>query len=439
MDNLMETEPGGGATPVESSACRASQRSFDWLRMASVALVLIALGAPAAQAGVEFVTRTGDCTNKVDTIGDGKDLFIIAGPDVRFEVFGNSVDLSNPTSGFRISSTTNSSARIVQQRSGPTNLGRGCGNTGSAVVEVDSPVGLASDVQRTLFFKMPFGDESPLQIKIKAYPTISATWTSVQSAISCIVKTGTFQKLDQDRKLLIQLPPGHQQDQTTCSQNNLVATVSPSSIGELDISSGAFKHTVTGQPANFVQANQNTPREPGSPAGMNFTFSVSGIRALTAVSNSNIVIRSPHPSGTSTLNLEVRPNIANGFTQAANCRNLQTGDTVRVNDPVQCELRLAFPPTAGQLITFEVQGKECVAPGAPSVSYSSASGIGTTTLSGAGTIFEVPLRAVGATMSTGLPCASLAPGTQHTVKFWLGARDTAVPDAQDTFRIISLQ
>lgn len=54
-------------------------------------------------------------------------------------------------------------------------------------------------------------------------------------------------------------------------------------------------------------------------------------------------------------------------------------------------------------------------------------------------IFEVPLRAVGATMSTGLPCASLPPGTQHTVKFWIGARDTAVPDTQDNFRIIPLQ
>ena len=53
-------------------------------------------------AGVEFVTPIGNCTNKVDTIGDGKDLFIAAGPNVQFEVFGNSVDLSNPTSGFRI-------------------------------------------------------------------------------------------------------------------------------------------------------------------------------------------------------------------------------------------------------------------------------------------------------------------------------------------------
>ena len=84
-----------------------------------MALALIALGVSAAQAGVEFVTSTTDCSNKVDLIGDGKDLFIIAGPNIQFEVFGNSVDLSNPSSGFRISSTTDSGARIVSAAQRP--------------------------------------------------------------------------------------------------------------------------------------------------------------------------------------------------------------------------------------------------------------------------------------------------------------------------------
>jgi len=93
MNNLIPTEPGG---------LRSFPRSFVWLRIVSLALVLAALAAPAAFAGVEFVTPIGNCTNKVDTIGDGKDLFIGAGPRVQFEVFGNAVDMSNPTTGFRI-------------------------------------------------------------------------------------------------------------------------------------------------------------------------------------------------------------------------------------------------------------------------------------------------------------------------------------------------
>jgi hypothetical protein len=428
----------------------ASQRSLGWLRMTSMALALIALGVSAAQAGVEFVTSTTDCSNKVDLIGDGKDLFIIAGPNIQFEVFGNSVDLSNATTGFRISSTTDSAARIVQQRSGPTNLSRGCGNTGSAVVEIDSPIDLGADIQRTLFFKMPAGDESPLQIRIRAFPAINATWTSAQSAISCIVKTGTFEKLDQDKRLRIQLPPGHQQDATTCSSNQLSAQ-SASTIGELDIAA-PFRHTATGVPA-FMQFSQPTARPPGVNAGLNFNISVPAIRALTAPSTSTIVVRSANTNKTSNLTLEVIPGITNGFTQAANCRNLQTGDTVTVNDLIQCELRLSTPPggtgssftlpgqrtspSTGQLITFEVQDRLCVAAGSLNVNYSPASGIGTTTLSGTGTIFEVPLRAQSGAMSTGQPCASQAPGTQHTVKFWVGQRDieSGADFTQDSFRI----
>lgn len=412
----------------------ASQRSLGWLRMTSMALALIALGVSAAQAGVEFVTSTTDCSNKVDLIGDGKDLFIIAGPNIQFEVFGNSVDMSNPSSGFRISSTTNSAARIVRQTGGPANLLRGCGNTGSAVVEIDSPVDLNSDIQRTLFFKMPAGDESPLQIRIRAYPTFNADWTAVQNNISCIVKTGTFQKLDQNKRLRIQLPPGHQQDATTCRSNRLSAQVTPSIIGELDIP-GSFRHTATGVPA-FMEFSQGTASPPGVNTPLSFNINVTAIRALTTPSTSNIVIRSANTNRTSNLTLEVIPGIVNGFTQAANCRNLQTGDTVNVDDPIQCELRLSIPPSSGQLITFEVQDRLCVAAGAPNVNYSTASGIGTITLSGSGTIFEVPLRAQSGTMSTGQPCASQT-GVQHTVKFWVGQRDieSGADFTQDSFRI----
>jgi hypothetical protein len=441
VDNLIQTESWVGAAPLRSAKGRASQRAYGWLRIAAVALALTALLAPVAQAGVEFVTTTGSC-NKVDEIGDGKDLFIIAGPDVRFRVFGNSVDLSNPSSGFRIASdggTGTVSARIVSQ-------GQDCGGTGFALVEVDSPLTLSSSSQWSLFFKMPLGDESRLQINIKPYPTINVTWTSVQNDISCIVKTGTFEKLDQDKKIRITLPPGHQQDQTTCNSRTLAARVSPSAIGELDIATN-FRYTVVGLPS-FMTSNQTNAVAPTVAATISFPIDVAGIRALgkadrrdrittistTTTSNSTITIRSLNTNRTSTLNLEVVPNLSNGFTEVASCRNLQTGDIVNVDDLVQCELRLATPPPgAGQLITFEAQDRLCVAAGAPSVSYASASGIGTTTLTGTGTIFEVPLRALSGSTSANTPCASQT-GVQHTLKFWIGQRDTATPDTQDTFR-----
>ena len=84
-----------------------------------------------------------------------------------------------------------------------------------------------------------------------------------------------------------------------------------------------------------------------------------------------------------------------------------------------------------------MQDRLCVAAGSLNVNYSPASGIGTTTLSGSGTIFEVPLRAQAGAMSTGQPCASQAPGTQHTVKFWVGQRDieSGADFTQDSFRI----
>jgi hypothetical protein len=110
---------------------------------------------------------------------------------------------------------------------------------------------------------------------------------------------------------------------------------------------------------------------------------------------------------------------------------------------VNCELRLANPPpAAGQLITFEMRDKDCVAAGTTSsnMTYAAATGIGTITLTGpATTIFQVPFRVRGGVSSAGTPCASLT-GVQHTGLFWVGRRDS--PSGPDfttaTFRIRAL-
>lgn len=435
MSTSRQAELASERVTACSRGRRTARRIYGWLPAAVAALALTALtAAPPAEAGVEFVTSAGDCT-KVDEIGDGKDLFIMAGLNARFRVFGNSVDLSNPSTGFRIATDSGAgsvTARIVSQ-------GVDCGIIGFALVEVDSSREMTSDIQRSLYFKMPAGDESRLQMKIKAYPTINVTWNP--SNIDCIVKTGSIELLNQDHKIRITLPPGHREDQTTCNQRTLSAQVIPStSLGEVDIPRSDFNYAVSGLPA-FMTLNQPAPRGPQNTQTIQFPINVASIRALTTTSNSTITVTSPNPNRTSTLNLEVVPSpLANGFTQAANCRNLQTGDLVNVNDLVQCELRLAAPPpAAGQLITFEALDRLCVAAGAPNVTYSSASGIGTTTLTGTATIFQVPLRVLGVNTSAGTPCASLT-GVQHTVKFWIGARDieSGADFTQDTFRIRSV-
>ncbi|MDQ6893116.1 MAG: hypothetical protein M3167_10600 [Acidobacteriota bacterium] len=418
---------------------RISKGHVGWLRATSLALAFAALAAPAARAGVEYVTRVGQCTNHVDEIGDGKDLFIVAGPSVQFEVFGNSVDLSNPTTGLRVgtdSGTGNVTARIVSQTNGPTNGSKGCGNTGSAVVQVDSPINLTSNIQRSLYFKMPAGDESRLQMTIKALPAFTVTWTTVQNSVSCIVKTGSFERLDQDHKIKIQLPPGSAQDQTTCNQNTLVAHITPASINEIDINR-AVSYSASGLP-NFLTASSPQTATTSVQTDMSFPINVARIRGLTAASNSNIVITSTNPSRTANLSVEVLPGITNGFTQPANCNNPLTGKLVTAGDLVQCELRLSLAPANGQLITFQAVDRLCFAAGAPGVTYFSSTGVGTTTLTGSGVIFQVPLRVQNASMSTGQPCASQT-GVQQTVKFWVGPRDieSGADFTQDSIRIKS--
>lgn len=282
-------------------------------------VALVALGVASAWAGVEFVTPINMCRAKVDEIGDGKDLFIIAGPNVQFEVFGNSIDLIDPNSGLRIATDSGAgsvTARILHKHSGSSNKDRGCGDIGSAEVEVDSPIDLTSNVQRSLFFRMPLGDESRLQMTIKAYPVInSVTWTSSQSDVDCVVKAGTLERLEQDHKMRIRLPPGHRLDNSSCSSQMLVALVS-ANIGELDIPYGGsaaisgwagFTYAVTGAPA-FLQPSQIPTWVLQYPRDIYFGINVLAIRSLTGASNSTITVRSPNPNaGTGTLTLEVIP------------------------------------------------------------------------------------------------------------------------------------
>ncbi len=133
---------------------------FSLLGIVFYSFILMLLITPSAHAAVEYVAPVNSCTRVLES-SDNRNLAIIAGQNVRFRVFGNSVDLSDPNSGFRMeppNGTNGIFASII-----PTNrINWGCGGTGFALVRIDSPIELTTNTRRTLFFKMPLGDESRL-------------------------------------------------------------------------------------------------------------------------------------------------------------------------------------------------------------------------------------------------------------------------------------
>jgi hypothetical protein len=253
---------------------------------------------------------------------------------------------------------------------------------------------------------MPFGDESRLQMTIKAFPTFNVTWVSTD--VNCIVKTGTLEKLDQDRKIRIQLPPGHQQDQTTCTNRTLSARVDPSDIGELDIKS-EFSYSITGLPA-FLQLSPPVV-EPQVHPGISSTISVSGIRALTTVSNSNIVISSLNPTRNSTLNLEVRPNLGNGFSAAATCNP----NSFNVGDPTDCRLPLASPVTSAQPITWRITTASCFTQAVPEAPYNPTAPFQVFNFPAGQSVANIRIRSVD-----NAGCTDRRAPIRHVFEAWIG-------------------
>ena len=182
---------------------------------AAAALVIGLLAASVAQAGIEFVTPINQCNHKVDEIGDGKDLFIIADRDVRFEVWGFQMDFTTSVHvGMDDNVHGNIKARIIRTRSGSDNSGRvdqtgtSCPFVGSVEVKVDTAVTFTQIRQRSLYLKVEvlgFSGEHRLQMTVKPYPKFDARWNppnpaspgnpaDLAESLSCIVKTGSIRE-----------------------------------------------------------------------------------------------------------------------------------------------------------------------------------------------------------------------------------------------------
>jgi len=332
--------------------CRGANAS--WSTLTAVGVFALAL-VPAAQAraGVEFVTRTTNCT--VHIAGSGNALSVQAGSGMTFEVWGNSVDLA-PT--IRPGGAL-TGASIVSRHSGAANAARGCGLVGSMVVSVTSSATITANAAATLAFQMPLGDFSTLGMTIVAFPALTQpTWTTSgalqPSSLSCLVGTGSITTINQDTKLVILLPPGASQDQSTCTSNVLTVKVQPGSTSS-DVAP-TFKYSVSGLPS-FVTESQATAELPGVGATLTFTFNVAGVRAITTSSTSTITIKNPiNTNRSTTLTLQVSPStVAQGFSAPA---SPNPASTVAGN-PIDFTLKFAAPTSGGQVITWRMTQAGC--------------------------------------------------------------------------------
>jgi hypothetical protein len=379
-----------------------------------VALALAVLPAAQAWAGVEYVTSTTNCTTHI--AGSGDALTVMAGPSMRFEVWGNSIDLTNPTTGFTFSGPAGMQASIVTRHSGADNSGRGCGFVGSAVVQISTPGTLTSNAAASVSFKMPLGDLSKLSMTIVAQPSLTqATWTTQgalqPSNMPCIIKTGSITTINQDTKLVIQLPPGAAQDATTCTSNAISLRVLPASSQSVDVAT-PINYNVTGMPSFLGVRQSPSPASPFAVPLLTFTFNVTATRALTAASNSTITIANPIATNrTTTLSLSVTPTPGQGFAAVATANPTST----TAGNPIDFTLKLSAPANSGQIITWRMTQAACFKQAVAEAPYSASSPF---------QFFKFPTSATSAIIRVlsvnGSGCTSRLSATTHIFEAWIG-------------------
>ncbi len=391
---------------------------------AAVLAAALALLPGTSLAAVEFVTRVGTC-DKIDTQNDNQRLSVQAGDNMRFEVWGDGIDIGRAVRVTSVGSPADDlvKARIVRAHSGAENLLRGCRILkGSVEVEVDSPDEAGATRIRTLHFRLSGDNESSLAVHVE--PFSAPTWTFisnslVQTPYGCLTKNiGTVVQDLNDTRMTITLPPGANGDTSNCTlqfRTRVTGTLPPIDVWR------EFGYTVTSPAHVRLVSGNNVQRTPGwQPMQMNFTGDVANIRGTTAPRSSTLTVATPNPNRSDTLTLVINPPpAANAFTQACNCRNQTTGSEIFVNDDFQCEIRLSQqPPAGGQLISIRGPA-QCVASGG-TTTYSSASGEGHYSANTASTFHQIAFRAAGGYTPAGTACASRTSPVSHTLQFWVG-------------------
>lgn len=414
-----------------------------FLRTRLVAVVAIglllatAMLPQTAMAGVEFVTTVGIC-NKVDTIGDGSDLSVQAGNNMRFEVWGFGVDLVS-TIRVTVDDNNNDSlvtARIIRRHNGAENLLRSCRRaTGSVEVEVDSPAEAGKTRQRSLWF----GD-SRLQMRVVPFQTPVWMFGDIlQNPNNCLYNTYAEVVTDLNgSRLTINM----RKDSANITSRCLLefTTYVKESIPETDIK-GPFSYTVTvpsiislKSGTNNVDPDNDATWRTTRIAQIRFTGDVAAIRGTAPTRYYTLKVATPNPNNIDTLNIVINPPPPS-FTKACQCRNAVTGTTINVGDTFNCELSLSHQPKAvGELITFSVSNPGCAARGGTNVFYdtnagNTYTGCLTVDTDGYGTYKTapntltqiIPFKAVNCygPGTTGLCAPGFQPATL-TLKFWVG-------------------
>lgn len=376
------------------------------LLIATLAAALAGSGTTRA-ADVRFVTPIDNCKNKIDQPGDGKNLFVVAGPSRKFEVFGDWMENVTSIRFGTVSGTGTVTTTLGTKRNGAANLLRGCEMLGSVVVTLSSPITLTSNISRELVFEDGSND-GHLPVTIKAFPPITATWLP-QNGPACIVGTGSFQLLDQNDRIVINLPPGHQQDHTTCTNPTLIVSVAATNIGEFDVGADPFRYTAVGMPAFLTLATsqegfQNT-------RSMSFAIDTARIRALTATSTSTITIRSANTNRTDTVRLTVIPNAGQGFATPCACNP----SSFNVGDLTDCNVRLSAPAAGGQVITWRMTTAGCFAQAVATTPYNPGAAFQAFAFPAGQTSANLRVRSA----TTGAGCAD-KDGVAHLFEAWIG-------------------
>ena len=226
----------------------------------------------------------------------------------------------------------------------------------------------------------------------------------------CIVGTGSISTINQDTKLVIQLPPGAAQDQTTCTSNVIELRLHAASTQNVDVTT-PIKYNVTGLPSFVSVAQDPAPASPFAAPLLTFTFNVSGIRHVAAASNSTITIANPIATNrTTTLTLQVTPTPGQGFSQVATANPSST----TAGNPIDFTVSLSAP-ARGQVITWRMTQAACFKQAVAEAPYSAASTF---------QVFKFPENATSANIRVlsldGGGCTDRRAPTNHIFEAWIG-------------------
>jgi hypothetical protein len=145
---------------------------------------------------------------------------------------------------------------------------------------------------------------------------------------------------------------------------------------------------------------------------LTFTFNVSGIRALTAPSNTTITIANPIATNRSTtLTLQVSPTAGQGFSQVAAANPTSTN----AGNPIDFTVRLSAPASGSQVITWRMTQSACFRQALPEAPYSAAAPF---------QFFRFPQNATSAIIRVlsvnGGGCTNKLAPTTHIFEAWTG-------------------